>query len=325
MANNAGTPSQQGVNNEFVDIQGGFQEIGNDYVWKGSFFHKSKQGPFTVTDSEQFIQYLNSVTIRSELGESFFDSFQEYKITGGEISLFDITTPQDKAAAGVVYIAPYPWSTKDTKTQDTFNVKALPGCQWKAMTVPMTNFSTSNKFPLNSIGNTQMLTVGLGNPVYFIDTAGETNTSRGNMRQTNWVVTNSGYGSDNGRWYGWIINWERYSNASDSTSIGSTTFHFIVKYHVVLRGFRPVTTNQSGSRRKRSIPISLYPLYENPDGEHIFSGSNGSVLNKYEPDSEDTGDGPTTKKSKRDSKPLSSTITGHLQVDEISAAKVEQD
>ena len=116
-------------------IQGGFQEVDNDFVWKGTFFHKSKQGPVTVTDTEHFVQYLNPVTIRSALGDSFFDSFQEYKITGGELCLFDITTPQDKAAAGVVYIAPYPWSTNSSTTQDTFNTKALPGCQWKAMTI----------------------------------------------------------------------------------------------------------------------------------------------------------------------------------------------
>ena len=122
MASQASTPHQRGVNNEFVDIQGGFQEVGNDFCWKGTFFHKSKEGPVTVTDREHFVQYLNPSTIRSELGSSFFDSFQEYKITAGEICLFDITTPQDKAAAGVVYIAPYPWSTKSDTTV-TLNCK----------------------------------------------------------------------------------------------------------------------------------------------------------------------------------------------------------
>ena len=45
MASQASTPHQHGVNNEFVDIQGGFQEVGNDFAWKGTFFHKSSEGP----------------------------------------------------------------------------------------------------------------------------------------------------------------------------------------------------------------------------------------------------------------------------------------
>ena len=78
-----------------------------------------------------------------------------------DLVLFDITTPEDKAQAGVVYMAPYPWSNKDGKTLENFNVKSLPGVQRKPFSIPSTNSATSNTFPIGSIYNGQMLTIKL--------------------------------------------------------------------------------------------------------------------------------------------------------------------
>ena len=319
MSNTAEVPHAKGTQNTFIDIQGGFQETQNKFSWSGSFFHKVTHGPVTVSEQEQFVVYLNTSTVRSELGENFFDSFQEYQITHGELVLFDITTPEDKAQAGVVYMAPYPWSTYDGKTLENFNVKALPGVQWKPFSIPSTNWATSNKFPVGSICNGQMLTIKLENPAYFLDTYDLSNTERGTIRNNSWQVTNSGGGPDSSRWYGFIIDYERYSAASGSSAVSSVSFHFILKYNISLRGYRPVTTNTSRKNR------SLYEIEDAKDSTHIYSKPE-SFLTRYEDTGgEDTGASQVKMARLQDSVSIPSTTNSDIQDDEIQTTKSGKD
>ena len=247
----------------------------------GTFFHRSKLTE-DVAAKNVFVWYLNADTIRTELGTDLFDQFQQYKITGGELALFDITTPTDAAAAaGVLYIAPYPWSTFVSVTQNSFNTKTLPGCQWKAVNIPMTNFSTSNKFPVGSIGNSQMLTVPLHNPQYMMNTRdASTGSDTGQNRADRFVLTNSHSGLDKGKWYGWLMEYDRYS--SSQSSIKSVSFHVMFKYHVVLSGWRPSQGKISSSRKKRDSKLPVDDFFPK-SGECIHRVIDNPLI-KYESD-----------------------------------------
>ena len=209
----------------------------------------------------QLQQWLPASTIYKELGTDFFDSFQQYKINHAEIALFDITTGTDRSCAGVVYIAPYPWSVDVGDTQDTpFNIHTLPGCQWKTMNIPMTQFGTATKAPEGGIGNTQMLTVPLTKPMYMMQTFdGVNSAASGENRSNRFVLTNTGEGRDDGRWYGWLIEYNRYSTES-AASISGVSFHFMIKYNVTLSGFRPLSipTAITSKRKRRSVTNKEY-------------------------------------------------------------------
>ena len=255
-------------------------------------------------------------SIRAELGSDFFNQFQQYKIERGELCLFDITTGEDKVAAGVLYIAPYPWPRYTGSTEKSFNVRTLPGCQWKTVNVPMTNFQTSSKFPQGSIGNTQMLTVSLDKPAYMMNTrSGDEGSDTGMNRSDRFVLTNSHTGLDDGKWYGWLMEYFRYSYGAGSSAIKNVSFHFMAKYDIVLTGWRPVSGNSS-SRRRRDVD-HMYLPDEVQDCVEIYN-SNGKDLERYSRDSDEDSDGG---ESVPDRPRLSSHVQPDHDPDEVSPPK----
>ena len=264
-------PTTAGVNNEFVDIQGGFQEVGQEYAWKGSFLWFTSVSEASKAQGYQQQINLNAGAIRTSLGEDFFKSFQQYKITGGTCTLYDVVGPQaTEASTAYIVMAPYPWPiAQNAASENNIRTAALPGAQWKVFNLPASRDRSQTK-EFNGIGNDQMLTIHLDQPMYFFEAFDASNSLTGNTRRCDPLVTQSHHGTNATKWYGWLMDCHQY--VTTATYPSPLTFKYCIKYHVEMTGFKPIV-----GTLERQLHVN--------DIESIYVGNNRATITNGTSDS----------------------------------------